>query len=544
MRGVHHQTARRSAASVRASASGPRGGGGEATRSRRDALLLLGASTAAAVATEVPTIASAEPASPTTTTAPPTSAVARAPAAALTPRERDAVAAYELASPAVVNVFDLFLVRGGGVAFGSGAAEPEGNGSGVLWRDPATGSLVIVTNYHVLASSLDRVKEDIGGARSPGPTVARVVAQTIAGKRRALDAAVAGVDRSHDLAVLVLLGGAAEASSLASDGGGGGFFSELRPIERSETASTLRVGQQVFALGNPFGFELTFTGGLVSGTNRSFESKVSLVPSSSAAAADKGKNPAGPAVISGAIQHSAPINPGSSGGPLLDSRGRLVGLSTAIYTVRIFTFFKVFFREGRERKTGGRWRWKGKTHSPPPRFFPSPLSSPLSNDQQDTGSSVGLGFALPVDLLERIVPQLVATGRATTLGAGVGLAAPAVAAALLPSARGSDSSSGSPSSSIPPGVMISSVVPGSGADRAGLLPVRRTLAGVAAGDVVAAVGGRATPDAGAFAAALEQISSSGSGSSSESLEVEFDVVRGVGTGQQRREKVAVSLAPE
>ena len=85
------------------------------------------------------------------------------------------------------------------------------------------------------------------------------------------------------------------------------------------------------------------------------------------------------------------------------------------------------------------------------------------------------------------MPQLVATGRATTLGAGVGLAAPAVAAALLPSARGSDSSSGSPSSSIPPGVMISSVVPGSGADRAGLLPVRRTLAGVAAGDVVAAV---------------------------------------------------------
>lgn len=347
------------------------------TRSRRDALLLLGASTAAAVATEVPTIASAEPASPTTTTAPPTSAVARAPAAALTPRERDAVAAYELASPAVVNVFDLFLVRGGGVAFGSGAAEPEGNGSGVLWRDPATGSLVIVTNYHVLASSLDRVKEDIGGARSPGPTVARVVAQTIAGKRRALDAAVAGVDRSHDLAVLVLLGGAAEASSLASDGGGGGFFSELRPIERSETASTLRVGQQVFALGNPFGFELTFTGGLVSGTNRSFESKVSLVPSSSAAAADKGKNPAGPAVISGAIQHSAPINPGSSGGPLLDSRGRLVGLSTAIYTVRIFTFFKVFFRRGERERQGVGGGGKEKLTPPRPVSFP-PLSLPLS----------------------------------------------------------------------------------------------------------------------------------------------------------------------
>ena len=170
-----HQTARRSAVSVRASASG--GPRGETTRSRRDALLLLGASTAAAV-TELPTrIASAEPTTTTTTSTTATSssppspaAVARAPAAPLTPRERDAVAAYELASPAVVNVFDLYLVRGGGVAFGSGAAEPEGNGSGVLWADPATGRVVVVTNYHVLASSLDRVKEDIGerGKREGG----------------------------------------------------------------------------------------------------------------------------------------------------------------------------------------------------------------------------------------------------------------------------------------------------------------------------------------------------------------------------------------
>lgn len=383
-----HQSARRSAVAVRASASGgpPRG---ETTRSRRDALLLLGASTAAAVTELLPTrIASADPT--TTTTTMPTSsssaspaAVARAPAAPLTARERDAVAAYELAAPSVVNVFDSYLVRGGGVAFGSGAAEPEGNGSGVLWADPATGRVVVVTNYHVLASSLDRVKEDIGekeggflsiffrkrekngkrssrkeknstplffsftqtkpnvgGIRSPGPTVARVVAQTPDGKqRRALDAAVVGVDRGHDLAVLLLLGGAAgaTASSPSSASSGGDFFSKLRPIERSETAASLRVGQQVFALGNPFGFELTFTGGLVSGINRSFESKVS-VPSSSVAAADKNKNggggAAGNAVISGAIQHSAPINPGSSGGPLLDSKGRLVGLSTAIYTVR------------------------------------------------------------------------------------------------------------------------------------------------------------------------------------------------------------------
>ena len=185
-------------------------------------------------------------------------------------------------------------------------------------------------------SFLENVFHSLGGIRSPGPTVARVVAQSADGKmRRALDAAVVGVDRSHDLAVLVLLGSAAEESKGADN-----FFSELRPIERAETASSLRVGAQIFALGNPFGFELTFTGGLVSGINRSFESKVSVVPNSSAAAADKGKSGgAGPSVISGAIQHSAPINPGSSGGPLLDSKGRLVGLSTAIYTVRFLKFF-------------------------------------------------------------------------------------------------------------------------------------------------------------------------------------------------------------
>lgn len=178
-------------------------------------------------------------------------------------------------------------------------------------------------------------------------------------------------------------------------------------------------------------------------------------------------------------------------------------------------------------------------------FHPPFLSLFLHLHLQDTGSSVGLGFALPVDLLERIVPQLVSKGRATTLGAGVGLATPAVTAALLPARGGGsgDSSSDAPSY-IPPGVMIASVVPGSGADRAGLLPVRRTLAGVAAGDVVCGVGGVPTPDAGAFAAALEKISSSSGSSSETPLEVEFEVVRGVGSGQQRREKVGVALAPE
>ena len=158
-----HQSARRSAVSVRASGGPPRG---ETKRSRRDALLLLGASTAAVTELLPTCIASADPTTTMSTSSssasPSPTSVARAPAAPLTARERDAVAAYELAAPSVVNVFDSYLVRGGGVAFGSGAAEPEGNGSGVLWADPATGRVVVVTNYHVLAASLDRVKEDIG----------------------------------------------------------------------------------------------------------------------------------------------------------------------------------------------------------------------------------------------------------------------------------------------------------------------------------------------------------------------------------------------
>ena len=133
--------------------------------SRRDALLLLGAASAAAAA--MPTVAAlAEPPPPppttSTTSSPSPTSVARAPAAPLTQRERDAIAAFDLSSPSVVNVFDLYLVRGGGVAFGSGAAEPEGNGSGVLWRDSETGAVVVVTNFHVVASSLERVKEELG----------------------------------------------------------------------------------------------------------------------------------------------------------------------------------------------------------------------------------------------------------------------------------------------------------------------------------------------------------------------------------------------
>jgi hypothetical protein len=88
------------------------------------------------------------------------------------------------------------------------------------------------------------------------------------------------------------------------------------------TSSDLRVGQSCYAIGNPFGLGATLTAGLVSGLNRT-------IPS-----------PAG-RPITGAIQTDAAINAGNSGGPLLDSYGRLIGVSSATFTrsgsVRIYT---------------------------------------------------------------------------------------------------------------------------------------------------------------------------------------------------------------
>ena len=78
-------------------------------------------------------------------------------------------------------------------------------------------------------------------------------------------------------------------------------------------SESLRVGQKVLAIGNPFAFERTLTTGIVSGLGRPLRN-------------DKG------IVIRDLIQTDASINPGNSGGPLLNSRGELVGVNTMIYT--------------------------------------------------------------------------------------------------------------------------------------------------------------------------------------------------------------------
>ncbi len=149
---------------------------------------------------------------------------------------------------------------------------PRGSGSGFVWDK--TGH--IITNYHV-----------IQGADKATVTFA---------DQTTYPATLVGAAPEKDLAVLRI-----EAENM-----------ELQPIPVG-ASDNLRVGQSVFAIGNPFGLDQTLTTGIISALGREIES-VGKVP------------------IRDVIQTDAAINPGNSGGPLLDSQGKLIGVNTAIYS--------------------------------------------------------------------------------------------------------------------------------------------------------------------------------------------------------------------
>lgn len=224
------------------------------------------------------------------------------------PEEQINISVYEKVNRSVVNIDtksnrDQFWFAGG-----PQTAE-EGSGSG--WVLDQEGH--IVTNYHVIAGS-DIVTVTLSESANPFP--ARVI-----GSDPQNDIAILKIDAPPEILVPVPIG----------------------------NSSTLRVGQKIFAIGNPFGLERTLTIGIVSSLERTLRSKTGRL-------------------MKNIIQIDAALNQGNSGGPLLDSDGRLVGMNTAIATL--------------------------------------------------TGENTGVGFSVPANTIRRVIPQLIEFGevRRATLG--------------------------------------------------------------------------------------------------------------------------------
>jgi putative serine protease PepD len=182
----------------------------------------------------------------------------------------------------------------------------------------------------------------------------------------------------------------------------------LRPASFGDSGKA-RVGQIVLAMGNPLGLAGSVTNGIVSALNRTVSTK------------REGAFPG--ATIADAIQTSAPINPGNSGGALVTLDGRVIGIPTA-----------------------------------------------AASDPQMGGAAVGIGFATPSATVQKIVPQLIRSGKVTRSGrAALGVTVRAIV----------DPATGRPS-----GVAVVGVTKGGGADKAGIKP----------GDLILAVNGTPTPD--------------------------------------------------
>lgn len=183
---------------------------------------------------------------------------------ALSSREQAIIDAYERCNPGVVNVFDLSLV--GRVPSGGpqNVEQAVGNGSGFIYNDDG----YIVTNVHVLANILS------SGKVKPGDKVANVLVLGTDGYQQTYGATLTGTDTSRDIAVLKI----------------NAPKNMLRPLTLGDSDS-VRVGQPVLAIGNPFGFEHTLTTGIISALERGFASQTG-------------------STIGGGIQHDASVNPG------------------------------------------------------------------------------------------------------------------------------------------------------------------------------------------------------------------------------------------
>ena len=302
----------------------------------------------------------------------------------LTPDERVNVAVYQNVNRSVVNITTT-TVQSNRVFMLDVLSEGKGEGSGI----------VIDRNGHVLTNL--HVVED-----------AREVQVTLY-DGKTYEAKPVGRDTVTDTAVLKI---DAPAESLS-------------PVVFGNSAQLL-VGQRVFAIGNPFGFERTLTTGIISSLNRSLPARRSR------------------RTIKSLIQIDAAINPGNSGGPLLDTQGRMIGMNTAIAS--------------------------------------------------RSGDSAGVGFAIPINTIARVVPQLIAGGHAIRADIGILTVY-----------------------QTPDGLLIKTLAPGGPAERAGLkgpqVVVRRKRQGPityeyktldrSAADLILAIDGQKVVDGDEFLTYIE-----------------------------------------
>jgi putative serine protease PepD len=217
--------------------------------------------------------------------------------AALTEDESINVRIYRQVSPAVANI----LTKATEYDFFMDPIPVEGAGSGFV-IDPRG---YILTNYHV-----------VEGAQS---------IEVVLGDQSRYPAKFIGADQRNDVALVKIEPKGKQLASL--------------PLGDS---GSLQVGQKVLAIGNPFGFQSTLTTGVVSALGRTVQTSQSTF-------------------IEEAIQTDAAINRGNSGGPLINSRGEVIGINSAIYT--------------------------------------------------PTGTTAGIGFAIPINTAKIIANDLITSGR-------------------------------------------------------------------------------------------------------------------------------------
>jgi len=227
---------------------------------------------------------------------------------ALTSDEQVNIRIYKQASPAVANIITRMVEYD----FFFNAVPVEGAGSGFV-IDPKG---YILTNYHVVQEA-EKIEVLLGDQHAQAKYAAKFI----------------GADQRNDVALIKIDPKGAQLTALALG-----------------DSSTLEVGQKVLAIGNPFGFQSTLTTGVVSALGRTVQT---------------GQN----TFIEDAIQTDASINRGNSGGPLLDTRGQVIGINTAIYS--------------------------------------------------PSGTAAGVGFAIPINLAKRIAHDLITEGRVRRASLGV-----------------------------------------------------------------------------------------------------------------------------